>query len=80
MATLDASAVAKLLVELGRHTALAGNNYFRSRAYLRAADSLAALAEPLGRLIGENRLREVRGIGDAIGEVNSSPTSRWWPR
>lgn len=69
MATLDASAVAKLLVELGRHTALAGNNYFRSRAYLRAADSLAALAEPLGRLISENRLREVPGIGDAIADI-----------
>jgi DNA polymerase (family 10) len=66
---LEASAVAKLLVELGLHTALAGNNYFRSRAYLRAADSLVALAEPLDRLIGENRLREVPGIGDTIADI-----------
>jgi DNA polymerase (family X) len=69
VATLDTSAVAKLLVELGRHTALAGNNYFRSQAYLRAADSLAALAEPLDRLIGENRLREVPGIGATIADI-----------
>jgi hypothetical protein len=38
MATLDAAAVAALLVELGRRTALAGDNYFRAKAYLRAAD------------------------------------------
>jgi hypothetical protein len=29
MVALDASAVAALLVELGRRTALAGDNYFR---------------------------------------------------
>ena len=45
MAKLDSIAVARLLVELGRRTALAGNNYHRSRAYLRAAENLAAMAE-----------------------------------
>lgn len=57
MATLDAPAVAALVVELGRRPALAGNNYFRERAYLRAADSLSALPEPLERVIMVNRLR-----------------------
>ena len=41
MPALDAPAVAVLLVELGRRTALAGDNYFQSKAYLRAADSLS---------------------------------------
>src|SRR6202011_1928737 len=67
MAALDASAVAALLVELGRRTALAGDNYFRAKAYQRAADRLAALVEPLDRVIAENRLRELPGIGVMFG-------------
>ena len=51
MATLDAAAVAVLLVELGRRTALAGDNYFRAKAYLRAADMLSALVEPPRTLV-----------------------------
>src|SRR4051794_4000539 len=69
MATLDAAAVAVLLVELGRRTALAGDNYFRAKAYLRAADRLSALVEPLDRVIAENRLRELPGIGETIADI-----------
>ena len=69
MATLDAAAVAVLLVELGRHTALAGDNYFRAKAYLRAADTLSALVEPLDRVIAENRLRQLPGIGETIADI-----------
>src|SRR5947207_4498800 len=69
MAALDAAAVAVLLVELGRRTALAGDNYFRAKAYLRAADSLSALAEPLDRIVSQNRLREVPGIGATIADI-----------
>ena len=70
----DAPAVAKLLVELGRRSALDGDNYYRSRAYLRAAESLAALGEPLERLIDEGRLREVPGIGEAIADIVTTGT------
>src|SRR3954454_18753696 len=59
MAALDASAVAALLIELGRRTALAGDNYFRAKAYQRGADTLSAMVEPLDRVIAENRLREL---------------------
>ena len=69
MAALDASAVAALLVELGRRTALAGNNYFRAKAYQQAADRLAALVEPLDRVIAENRLRELPGVGERIADI-----------
>jgi DNA polymerase (family X) len=58
-----------LLVELGRRTALAGDNYFRAKAYLRAADTLSALVEPLDRVIAENRLRQLPGIGETIGDI-----------
>lgn len=69
MAKLDAAGVAKLLVELGRRTALAGDNYFRARAYLRAAERIAALTEPLSNLVEEKRLRELSGVGDVIADV-----------
>src|SRR5579884_326161 len=70
MAKLEASEVANLLRELGRRTALAGgDSYFRSRAYLRAADRLAALGEPLERVIAQDRLREVPGIGATIADI-----------
>jgi DNA polymerase (family X) len=69
MAALDAAAVAALLIELGRRTALAGDNYFRAKAYQRAADTLSALVEPLDRVIAENRLCQLPGIGEAIADI-----------
>src|SRR3954471_22068381 len=69
MAALEPAAVAVLLVELGRRTALAGDNYFRAKAYLRAADTLSALIEPLDRIIAENRLRQLPGIGETIADI-----------
>ena len=69
MNALEAPAVAALLIELGRRTALAGNNYFQSRAYLRAADSLQSLAEPLAHVIAEKRLRKIPGIGETIADI-----------
>jgi DNA polymerase (family 10) len=69
MTPFDASEVAKLLAEYGRRTALAGGNPYRSKAYLRAAESLLALAEPLDRIVAEGRLREIPGIGEAIADI-----------
>jgi DNA polymerase (family 10) len=69
MASLDASEVAKLLAEYGRRAALAGSNPYRSKAYLRAAESLTALAEPLARIVAEGRLREISGVGEAIADI-----------
>jgi DNA polymerase (family X) len=68
-AKLDAAAVATLLVEFGRRIALAGSDYYRSRAFLRAADRIAALAEPLGRVVDQGRLRDIPGIGEAIADI-----------
>jgi DNA polymerase (family X) len=69
MTPLDTSEVAKLLAEYGRRRSLAGGNPYRSKAYLRAAESLAALAEPLDRIVAEGRLREIPGVGDAIADI-----------
>src|SRR5215207_8438469 len=69
MAVAEAQQVAKLLREYGQRTALRGGNPYRAKAYSRAADSLAALAIPLKRLIEEDRLTEMPGVGEAIADI-----------
>ena len=69
MLKVDSPEVAKLLREYAQRTALRGGNPYRAKAYSRAADSLAALAIPLGRLIEEGRLTEIPGVGEAIGDI-----------
>ena len=69
MPSLNASDVAKLLQEFGQRTAFRGGNPYRAQAYTRAAENLLALAEPLGEIVAEKRLREIPGIGDAIADI-----------
>jgi DNA polymerase (family X) len=69
VAVAEAEQVAKLLREYAQRTALRGGNPYRAKAYSRAADSLAALAIPLNRLIEEDRLTEIPGVGEAIADI-----------
>ena len=69
MPKADALTVANLLREYAQRTALRGGNAYRAKAYSRAADSLAALVEPLDKLIVEQRLTEIPGIGEAIADI-----------
>lgn len=69
MAKPDAAAVAKMLRELGQRMELEGGNPYRARAYARAAENLSLSPEPLDRLIKEERLTEIPGIGEAIAAV-----------
>jgi len=43
-----------------------GENPFKTRAYHNAARALESLAEPLDKLVGENRLADIKGIGESI--------------
>jgi DNA polymerase (family 10) len=65
----DTATVVKLLREYAQRTALRGGNPYRSKAYSRAADSLAALPVPLDRLVAEDRLTEIPGVGEAIADI-----------
>jgi DNA polymerase (family X) len=65
----NAQGVAQLLREFAQRSSLRGGNPYRAKAYARAADSLAALAVPLDRLIAENRLQEIPGVGAAIADI-----------
>jgi DNA polymerase (family 10) len=64
----DATAIAHLLHEFGRRLMLYGGNPYRAKAYLKAAERVALLTEPIESLIAQNRLREIPGVGDAIAD------------
>lgn len=63
---MDRDKVAEILVEIGILLELKGENPFKTRAYSNAARALETLDEPLQTLIAENRLGQIRGIGDAL--------------
>ena len=76
MPSPDASHIASLIREFGRRAMLYGGNPYRAKAYLRAADSLALLTDPIGELIAQNRLREIPGVGEAIAGVITALRNR----
>src|SRR5207247_2505032 len=45
---------------------LKGENPFKPRAYLNAARAVEGLSESLDKIIAEQRLAEVKGIGESI--------------
>ena len=69
MPSPNAPQIASLLREFGRRAMLYGGNPYRAKAYMRAAESVALLTEPIGELIAENKLQEMPGVGEAIAAV-----------
>jgi hypothetical protein len=69
MSKADAPTVAKLLRGTRSGVDCAATIFYRAKAYSRAADSLAALAVPLDRLVEDGRLAEIPGVGDAIADI-----------
>src|SRR6185295_18583758 len=63
---MDKDRVAEILTEIGTLLELKGENPFRTRAYENAARALEGSTEPLEKLIAEDRLDEVEGIGEGI--------------
>ena len=63
---MDKEKVAEVLVEIGVLLELKGENPFKTRAYANAARALELLTEPLQKLVAENRLGEIKGIGEAL--------------
>lgn len=58
-----------MLREFGLRSALRGGNPYRAKAYIRAAESLAALTEPLDTLVAQGRLQNIPGVGNAIADI-----------
>jgi DNA polymerase (family X) len=65
----DPSHLASLLNEFGRRALLYGGNPYRAKAYLRAAERVALVTEPLDKLVAQKRLQEIPGVGEAIAGV-----------
>jgi hypothetical protein len=57
------------LREYGQRTSLRGVNPYRAKAHFTAADSLAALSQPLDRIIPSGTLTEIPGIGYTIADI-----------
>jgi DNA polymerase (family 10) len=62
----DNKGVSSVLQEVALLLELKGENPFKVKAYSNAARSIEILEEDLGKMIQENRLKEIKGIGDAL--------------
>jgi DNA polymerase (family X) len=65
---MDKYAIAAALQEIGILLELKGGEFYKARAYKLGARSIAELSEDIGKLIKENRLTFVKGIGYAIAK------------
>ena len=63
---MDKEQVAEILAEIGTLLELKGENPFKTRAYANAARTIESLSEPLAKIVAENRLGEIKGIGEAL--------------
>lgn len=63
------TAVAAALREMGALLALDKGNYFRARAFARAADAVAQVPGDLKALVADGRLTTIPGIGDTIASA-----------
>src|SRR5205814_7033204 len=65
---MDKYAIAAALQEIGTLLELKGGEFYKARDYKLGARSIAELSEDIGKLIKENRLTFVKGIGYAIAK------------
>lgn len=65
---MDKHKVAEILIDIGLLLELKGENPFKTRAYGNAARTLENLTEPLDKVVAEDRIAEVKGIGEGIGK------------
>jgi DNA polymerase (family X) len=65
---MEKFAIAAALQEIGTLLELKGGEYFKARAYKNGARAVAELTEDIGKLIKQNRLTFVKGIGFALAK------------
>ncbi|TCW34626.1 DNA polymerase (family 10) [Thermohydrogenium kirishiense] len=65
---MDKKTVIDILNEIGLLLELKGENPFKSRAYYNAARTIEVLDDDIEKLIKEDRLKDVKGIGDALNK------------
>jgi DNA polymerase (family 10) len=62
----DNKGISSVLQEVALLLELKGENPFKVKAYSNAARSIEILEEDLGKMVQEDRLKEIKGIGDAL--------------
>ena len=65
---MDKFAIAAALQEIAARLELKGGEYFKARAFKIGARAIAELTEDIGKLIKENRLTLVKGIGQTLAK------------
>ncbi len=63
---MDKDQVADILVDIGLLLELKGENPFKTRAYQNGARTIQQLEEPLAKIVAEERLGDIKGIGEAL--------------
>lgn len=63
---MDKKTVAAVLEEIAILLELSGENPFKSRSYTIVARQITSLTEDINQLVEEKRLREIKGVGDAL--------------
>ncbi|EGD52333.1 DNA polymerase X [Thermoanaerobacter ethanolicus JW 200] len=65
---MDKKEIANILNDIGLLLELKGENPFKSRAYYNAARTIELLDEDIEILVKEDRLKDIKGIGEAINK------------
>ena len=60
--------IVAILEDIADLLELKGENVFKARAYQKAARSIEYLSEDVEKLVAEDRLKEIPGVGDAIAK------------
>lgn len=64
--SMQSTNIVSILEDIGRLLEIKGENSFKCRAYLNAARALSDNLLDLNQIIAEGRLRDIKGIGEAI--------------
>lgn len=65
---MDRKGISQILNDIGIMLELIGESPFKSRAYYKGARTIELMQEDIVKLVQEDRLKEIRGIGKALDE------------
>ncbi|MEK6525932.1 MAG: helix-hairpin-helix domain-containing protein, partial [Nitrospirota bacterium] len=65
---MDKREISRIFEEVGLLLELKGESPFKSKAYYNAARTIETLTEDVGDLVASGRIRELKGIGQALAE------------
>jgi DNA polymerase (family 10) len=74
---IDNKGVSAFLQEVALLLELKGENPFKVKAYSNAARTIEILEEDLGGMVREGRLKEMKGIGEALSQHIAELVRPW---